>query len=65
MLGPTIKANWKWSNRRCKIEHQHSRNQQTKMDWNGCPAAWKAKVGNSVSVVKNPSEIQEPLEMWV
>ena len=33
MLGLWIKANWKWSNRRC--EHWHFRNQRTKMDWNG------------------------------
>ena len=26
-------TNWEWSNRRWQ-EHQHSRNQQTKMDWN-------------------------------
>ena len=28
-------------------------------------AAWKAEVGNGGSVVKNPSEIQEPLDLWV
>ena len=33
MLGPWIKANWKWSNRRCK--HQHFSNQWTTMGWNG------------------------------
>ena len=37
MLGPWIKANWKWSNRRWQewIPRRHSRNQQTKMNWNG------------------------------
>ena len=33
MLGPWIKANWKWSHRRWK--EWHFRNQWTKMDWNG------------------------------
>ena len=32
MLGPQIKANWKWSNRDGKNEPQHFRNQRTKMD---------------------------------
>ena len=35
MLGPWIKANWKWSNRWWQEWNWHSRNQQTKMDWNG------------------------------
>ena len=35
ILGPWIKANWKWSNSSCKSKHWHSRNQWTKMDWNG------------------------------
>ena len=35
MLGPRMKVNWKWSNRDGKSEHQHFRNQGTKMDWNG------------------------------
>ena len=33
MLGPWIKANWKWSNQRCKSEHRPFRNQWTK--WTG------------------------------
>ena len=31
----TLKANWKWSTGDGKSDHQHFRNQQTKMDWNG------------------------------
>ena len=34
MSGPWIKANWKWSDRRWR-ERRPSRNQWTKMDWNG------------------------------
>ena len=35
MSGPRIKANWKWSNKRWQGVRRHSRNQWTKMDWNG------------------------------
>ena len=35
MLGPRIKANWKWSNRRWQDEHWHFRNQTNQMDWTG------------------------------
>ena len=35
MLGPWIKANWKWQTGDGKSEHQHFRNQWTKMDWMG------------------------------
>ena len=35
MLGPWIKANWKWSNRRWHVWHRHFRNQLTKTVWNG------------------------------
>ena len=35
MLGPWIKANWKWSSGDGKSERQHCRNQWIEMDWNG------------------------------
>ena len=35
MLGPWIKANWKWSYRRWQEWTWNFRNQWTKMDWNG------------------------------
>jgi len=35
LLGPWIKANWKWSKGDGKSERRHYRNQQIKMDWNG------------------------------
>ena len=35
MLGPWVKVNWKWLNRRCKSKHWHFGNQWTKMDRNG------------------------------
>ena len=35
MLGPWIKANWKWSTGDGKNEHQYFRNRGIKMDWNG------------------------------
>ena len=34
-LGPSIKGNWKWSNRRWQSEHRPFRNQWTKMNRNG------------------------------
>ena len=56
MLGPWIKVNWKWSNRRWQSEHWHFRNQWTKMDQNQF-----SSVQFSHSAV---SDSLQPHELW-
>ena len=56
MLGPWIKANWKWSTGDGKNEHWHFRNQQNK--WTGMCELTQIDI-TFTTVGKNPLEEME------